>query len=228
MKRFALEEGGRGRGERGKGNSKQSVDHLHCKCAVVVHGKALCDQRPWSFQIWLGSVTIPGAKNCISISGLVAEYIVAIDVTRARFPADANILNNGCNDEWLIELLCLLCSHNAMTWHWPLDDMHRSSCKKMRCGVGVVRCPVFGFVQNVLFCVVTQWEMLAFFAQCCCVCLKQVWEGGTDFAMTPSPSLFFLSASPCLKGLGLALGKNKEGEGVMEDEGGGLGGRGTA
>ena len=107
----------------------------------------------------------------ISISGLVVEYIVAIDVTRVRFPADANILNNGCNDEWLIELLCLLCSHNAMTWHWPLDDMHRSSCKKMRCGVGVVRCPVFGFVQNVLLCVVTQWEMLAFFAQCSCVCV---------------------------------------------------------
>ena len=27
-----------------------------------------------------------------SISGLVAEYIVAIDVTRARFPADALLL----------------------------------------------------------------------------------------------------------------------------------------
>ncbi len=27
-----------------------------------------------------------------SISGLVAEYIVAIDVTRARFPADAYTL----------------------------------------------------------------------------------------------------------------------------------------
>ena len=26
-----------------------------------------------------------------SISGLVAEYIVAIDVTRARFPADAHM-----------------------------------------------------------------------------------------------------------------------------------------
>jgi hypothetical protein len=27
--------------------------------------------------------------NCNSISGLVVEYIVAIDVTRVRFPADA-------------------------------------------------------------------------------------------------------------------------------------------
>ena len=27
--------------------------------------------------------------SCNSISGLVAEYIVAIDVTRVRFPADA-------------------------------------------------------------------------------------------------------------------------------------------
>ena len=28
-------------------------------------------------------------KLIISISGLVVEYIIAIDVTRARFPADA-------------------------------------------------------------------------------------------------------------------------------------------
>ena len=27
--------------------------------------------------------------SCVSISGLVVEYIVAIDVTRVRFPADA-------------------------------------------------------------------------------------------------------------------------------------------
>ena len=33
-----------------------------------------------------------------SISGLVAEYIVAIDVTRARFPADA-ICNHGAPGE---------------------------------------------------------------------------------------------------------------------------------
>ena len=31
----------------------------------------------------------PVAKVLHSISGLVAEYIVAIDVTRVRFPADA-------------------------------------------------------------------------------------------------------------------------------------------
>ena len=48
------------------------------------------------------------------------------------------------------------------------------------------------------------------------LCVFETGLGGTDCAMTPSPSLFFLSASPCLKGLGLALGKNKEGEGVME------------
>ena len=29
-------------------------------------------------------------KSLSSISGLVVEYIVAIDVTRVRFPADAN------------------------------------------------------------------------------------------------------------------------------------------
>ena len=28
-------------------------------------------------------------KSSVSISGLVVEYIVAIDVTRVRFPADA-------------------------------------------------------------------------------------------------------------------------------------------
>ena len=28
-------------------------------------------------------------REVVSISGLVVEYIVAIDVTRARFPADA-------------------------------------------------------------------------------------------------------------------------------------------
>ena len=55
------------------------------------------------------------------------------------------------------------------------------------------------------------------------LCVFETGLGGTDFAMTPSPSLFFLSASPCLKGLGLALGKNKEGEGVMEmGEGGAM------
>ena len=31
----------------------------------------------------------PQLQLCSSISGLVVEYIVAIDVTRVRFPADA-------------------------------------------------------------------------------------------------------------------------------------------
>jgi hypothetical protein len=31
----------------------------------------------------------PGRLDVASISGLVVEYIVAIDVTRVRFPADA-------------------------------------------------------------------------------------------------------------------------------------------
>ena len=35
----------------------------------------------------------PVAKVLHSISGLVAEYIVAIDVTRVRFPADAFLLS---------------------------------------------------------------------------------------------------------------------------------------
>ena len=44
-----------------------------------------------------------------SISGLVAEYIVAIDVTRARFPADAlsiDALANSVMTHW--------CQHNLM------------------------------------------------------------------------------------------------------------------
>ena len=36
------------------------------------------------------------AALCMSISGLVAEYIVAIDVTRVRFPADAFFLAWKC------------------------------------------------------------------------------------------------------------------------------------
>ena len=43
-------------------------------------------------QIHEDDIEVPGMsrKTTInSISGLVAEYIVAIDVTRVRFPADA-------------------------------------------------------------------------------------------------------------------------------------------
>ena len=45
----------------------------------------------------------------MSISGLVVEYIVAIDVTRARFPADAlsiDALANSVMTHW--------CQHNLM------------------------------------------------------------------------------------------------------------------
>ena len=38
------------------------------------------------------SALILSAKECNSISGLVVEYIVAIDVTRVRFPADAFVV----------------------------------------------------------------------------------------------------------------------------------------
>ena len=44
-------------------------------------------------SLFIGSMKLPseslGFQQHISISGLVVEYIVAIDVTRARFPADA-------------------------------------------------------------------------------------------------------------------------------------------
>ena len=46
--------------------------------------------HPWqTCSVVLCSFTCPGAKLIGRISGRVAEYIVAIDVTRARFPADA-------------------------------------------------------------------------------------------------------------------------------------------
>ena len=35
---------------------------------------------------------VPVTKRHPSIGGLVAEYIVAIDVTRVRFPADASLV----------------------------------------------------------------------------------------------------------------------------------------
>ena len=35
--------------------------------------------------------TAAGSNECSSISGLVVEYIVAIDVTQVRFPADATV-----------------------------------------------------------------------------------------------------------------------------------------
>ena len=40
------------------------------------------------FGFWCGPVGA-AVVRCVSISGLVVEYIVAIDVTRVRFPADA-------------------------------------------------------------------------------------------------------------------------------------------
>ena len=35
------------------------------------------------------------SRSVASISGLVVEYIVAIDVTRVRFPADALMVAHG-------------------------------------------------------------------------------------------------------------------------------------
>ena len=43
------------------------------------------------FGFWCGPVGV-NVVVCVSISGLVVEYIVAIDVTRVRFPADAFVV----------------------------------------------------------------------------------------------------------------------------------------
>ena len=41
---------------------------------------------------------VPVTKIHTSIGGLVAEYIVAIDVTRVRFPADAYVYMSMCGE----------------------------------------------------------------------------------------------------------------------------------
>ena len=41
------------------------------------------------FRLGLCCPVVAAVVICVSISGLVVEYIVAIDVTRVRFPADA-------------------------------------------------------------------------------------------------------------------------------------------
>lgn len=57
---------------------------------VVVSGGLICDimspPHTWNVR----------QRKCISISGLVVEYIVAIDVTRVRFPADALLVLRCC------------------------------------------------------------------------------------------------------------------------------------
>ena len=43
------------------------------------------------FRLWCGPV-VAAVVICVSISGLVVEYIVAIDVARVRFPADSFVV----------------------------------------------------------------------------------------------------------------------------------------
>ena len=73
------------------------IERNHIRCSIVVSISACHAEDPGSIPG--GGVSF--ARSCIldlhlwiiiisSISGLVAEYIVAIDVTRVRFPADAS------------------------------------------------------------------------------------------------------------------------------------------
>ena len=48
-------------------------------------------------------ISTAGRENFTSISGLVVEYIVAIDVTRVRFPADALFMAPGA---FVAEAVC--------------------------------------------------------------------------------------------------------------------------
>ena len=58
---------------------------LQCMLPWYVHGAAAANPLPSRTM----HVVRLGHCDRIGISGLVAEYIVAIDVTRVRFPADA-------------------------------------------------------------------------------------------------------------------------------------------
>ena len=58
-------------------------------CLAETARLQFCDT--FGFGLWCGPVG-GTAVICVSFSGLVVEYIVAIDVTRVRFPADAFLL----------------------------------------------------------------------------------------------------------------------------------------
>ena len=64
--------------------------------------------RPMLFNCPFCLVQVCFETNVISISGLVVEYIVAIDVTRARFPADAFLPSHGYDQQhttsWIQEM----------------------------------------------------------------------------------------------------------------------------
>ena len=70
------------------------------------------------FETWLGRARrreprVPCPSSSQGISGLVAEYIVAIDVTRVRFPAD------------------------ALLWQWQASAISSSGAVLAdRCGIG--------------------------------------------------------------------------------------------
>ena len=55
-----------------------------------------------------------GKLDVASISGRVVEYIVAIDVTRVRFPADAGVI-------WAKYLQKIACAPE-LTWFHPQEN----------------------------------------------------------------------------------------------------------
>ena len=62
---------------------------------------------------------LPIGRSSNRISGLVVEYIVAIDVTRVRFPADAlwrwKVESMPCRIETRWSLVCL---KGRRLWEW--------------------------------------------------------------------------------------------------------------
>ncbi len=73
-------------------------------CNAPPHGSAKAERNfapfsrfecKWGASMSLRSLLQAGRAMSRSISGLVVEYIVAIDVTRVRFPADAPMALRG-------------------------------------------------------------------------------------------------------------------------------------
>ena len=96
-------------------------------CQDVI--SSACQKNTWDTdcRLWWSSSWMSETEKQLCISGLVVEYIVAIDVTRARFPADAaSRLLTWAVDSWaqfwhntLHNILNqILTRHSPKPWIW--------------------------------------------------------------------------------------------------------------
>ena len=70
----------------------RSVHCVNSLNIVYIHKTQRRRRGPKTLPVHAGTQMLPFQRYTLSIGGLVAEYIVAIDVTRVRFPADALFL----------------------------------------------------------------------------------------------------------------------------------------